>query len=622
MFGLWGKIVRVNLAESKVTAEDISEDKAKKYLGGSGLATRYLYDEVPKGADPLGPDNKVIIMTGPLTGLPSPSAGRYNVTFKSPLTNGLGNANSGGFWASKFKQTGFDGVIFEGISPKPVYLVVEDDKAELRDASFIWGKGVTETTRLIGEKLGKDYSVLCIGPAGENLVRYANVMNDEHRAAGRGGGGTVMGSKQVKAIAVKGTRRPQVGNEALFREATKKQYDIVESSAMKVGFSAYGTSFGIDVVNNRGGFPTRNWQTGVFPEVEKIGSTALCGEDGPLYDTKPCFACPIRCGRLTRVARGPYAGESGEGPEYETTNAIGGMNVVTDIDAICAANYRCNDLGLDTITAGSSIAFATECYEKGLITKADTDGIELKFGDAKLVVELIEKIGKREGFGDFLAEGTRRMADKIGKGSEAFAMNVKGLELPGYDSRAAKITGLAYATANRGGDHITAFVQGPTFFDMPFLIIEDSKIKDVFKEDPAEAKVVKDLEEALTAIDAAGACKFMGLCLDAEGVAATIAGATGFEFSKEDFQKVGERIYNLARAFNIREGMTRADDTLPKRLLEDPLPEGPAKGHVNNLAMLLDPYYELRGWDKETGKPTQQKLKELGLDDVIKDIWG
>jgi len=622
MFGLWGKIIRVDLSKSKVTIEDVPEDKARNYLGGSGLATMYLYDEVPKGADPLGPENELIIMTGPLTGFASPSASRYNVTCKSPLTNGWGNANSGGFWAAEFKKTGFDGVIFQGVSPNPVYLVVTDDKAELRDASFVWGKDVAATTDLIQEKLGKDYNVLCIGPAGEIKVRYAAVMNDKHRAAGRGGVGAVMGSKQVKAVAVKGTKRPKLANEAAFNEAARKQFDIVDSSAMKVGFTAYGTSFGVDVVNVRGGFPTRNWQTGVFPEVEKIGSTALCGEGAPLYDTKPCYACPIRCGRLTKIEKGPYAGRSGEGPEYETLGALGGMNVITDIEAICAANYICNDLGLDTISTGSCIAFATECYEKGLITKEDTGGIELRFGDPALLVELTEKIAKREGFGDFLAEGVKRMAEKIGKGSEAFAMHVKGLELPCYDSRAAKITGLAYATANRGGDHITAFVQGPTFFDMPFLIIEESKIKDVLKEDPAEAKVVKDLEEALTTIDAAGACKFMGLCLDAEGIAATIAGATGFEFSKEDFRRTGERIYNLARAFNVREGMTKADDTLPKRLLEDPLPEGPAKGHVNNLAILLDPYYEMRGWDKETGKPTQQKLKELGLDYVIKDIWG
>lgn len=620
MFGLWGKIIRVNLSESKVAAEDIPEDKAREYLGGSGLATRYLYDEVPKGADPLGPENELIFMMGPLTGFASPSASRYNLTFKSPLTGNWGNANSGGFWASEFKKTGFDGIIFKGISSKPVYLVVEDDKAEIQDASFIWGKGVTETTRLIKEKLGKGFSVACIGIAGENQVKYANVMNDEHRAAGRCGGGAVMGSKRVKAIAVKGTKRPTVANEAAFSEATRKQYDIVDSSAMKVGFTAYGTSFGVDVVNVRGGFPTRNWQTGVFPEVEKINSTALCGEGGLLYETRPCFACPIRCGRVTRIEKGPYAGRSGEGPEYETTGALGGMNVVTDIEAITVANYICNDLGLDTISAGSCIAFATECYEKGLLTKEDTGGIELKFGDSALLVELTEKIAKREGFGDFLAEGTKRMADKIGKGSEAFAMHVKGLELPAYDSRAAKITGLAFATANRGGDHITAFVQGPTFFGMPFLIIEESKIKDVLKEDPAEAKVVKDLEDALTAVDCSGACKFMGLCLDADGIAATIAGATGFEFSKEDLWKVGERTYNLARAFSIREGMTKAADTLPKRLLEEPLPEGPAKGHVNNLAILLDPYYEMRGWDKATGKPTPEKLRELGLEDVIKDM--
>jgi aldehyde:ferredoxin oxidoreductase len=289
------------------------------------------------------------------------------------------------------------------------------------------------------------------------------------------------------------------------------------------------------------------------------------------------------------------------------------------------ANYLCNEYGLDTISAGSTIAFAMECYEKGILNKAMTGGVELKFGDEKLIVDLIHKIARREGIGDMLAEGTRRISEKLRQGSEHFAMHVKGLELPAYDPRAAKITGLGYVTANRGGDHITAYVQGPTFIDTPFLVVEDSKIEDPFVANPKEAKVVVDLENALTMFDCIGACKFMGILLPAEEYVDLIAAATGWKFGVDDFRKCGERVYNLMRVFCVREGITREADSLPRRLMEDPLPEGPAKGMViekGTLEMMKDAYYEIRGWDKKTGKPTVEKLKELELDDLIKDTWG
>jgi aldehyde:ferredoxin oxidoreductase len=288
------------------------------------------------------------------------------------------------------------------------------------------------------------------------------------------------------------------------------------------------------------------------------------------------------------------------------------------------ANYLCNEYGLDTISAGSTIAFAMECYEKGILNKEISGGLEIKFGDEKLVVDLIPKIARREGIGDLLAEGTKRVSETLGQGSEHFAMHVKGLELPAYDPRAAKITGLGYVTANRGGDHITAYVQGPTFIDVPFLVVEDSKIADPFAANPKEARVVVDMENALTMFDCIGACKFMGILLPAEEYVDLIAAATGWNFGVNDFRKCGERIYNLMRAFCVREGITRKADILPKRLMEDPLPDGPAKGMViekNTLEMLKDSYYEIRGWDQETGKPTIEKLKDLELGDLIKDIW-
>jgi len=619
MFGYMGKILRVDLSNGKVSEEGLKEDDCKMFLGGSGLVTKYLFDEVPKGANPLGPDNALIFMTGPLTGTESPSAGRYCVVAKSPLTGFWGEANSGGNWGVYLKSSGFDGVIFKGISPNPVYLVIDDGKAELRDAKHIWGKGVTETNKLLKEELGEDFNVACIGIAGENLVRYANIINDVHRAAGRCGMGTVMGSKRLKAIAARGTKEIKVANKDVFSKISKTNYDLVNESMLKITLETFGTSMATDLVNVRGGFPTRNWQTGVFPDIEKISGITF-GTSELLVDRKHCYACPISCGRVSVVKTGPYACK-GEGPEYETIGAFGGMCAVESLEAITLAHNLCDDYGLDVISAGSSVAFAMECYEKGVLTKSQTDGLELEFGNPDVIIQLVHKIAKREGIGDLLAEGTKRMAEKLGKGTERFAMHVKGLEMPAYDPRAAKMCGLGFATANRGGDHITAYVEGPTFMDIPFLCVEDSKIEDPLVENPAEAKVLKDLEDALTVFDAMGTCKFMGMALATEDWVDMIANCVGWKFDVSDFRKLGERIYNLARAFSVREGLTRADDSLPKRLLEDPLPEGAAQGHkVEKLGQMLDAYYGFRGWDKKTGKPTPEKLKELGLDYVIGKI--
>ena len=615
MFGYIGQILRVDLRNGKVSEEALNEDDCRMFLGGSGLATKYLFGEVPKGADPLGADNKLIFMTGPLTGTESPSAGRYCVVAKSPLTGFWGEGNSGGSWGVYLKNSGFDGIIFEGISPKPVYLVIDDGKAELRDAKHLWSKGIGETTRVIKEELGEDFNVASIGIAAENLVRYAGVFNDIHRPAGRCGLGTVMGSKRVKAVAARGTQEIKVANKDAFAEVSKRNYDLVNESLLKITLETYGTAMVTDLVNVRGGFPTRNWQTGVFPDIDKISGVTLANT--LLVDRKHCYACPISCGRVSVVKSGPYACK-GEGPEFETIGAFGGMCALENLEAVTLAHNLCDEYGLDVISTGSTIAFAIECYEKGILTKADTDGLELKFGDPDVVIQLIHKIAKREGIGDLLAEGTKRVAAKLGKGTEGFAMQVKGLELPGYDPRAAKICGLAFATANRGGDHITAYVEGPAFVDIPFLCVEDSRIEDWIVENPAEAKVVKDLEDALTVFDCAGTCKFMGMALATQEWVDMIANCLGWDFGVNDFRKIGERVYNLARAFSVRDGLTRADDTLPKRLLEEPLPEGAAQGHtIQKLDESLDVYYSLRGWDKKTGKPTPEKLKELNLDYLI-----
>jgi aldehyde:ferredoxin oxidoreductase len=623
LYSFMGKIVRVNLSEGKISEEEIPEDWARKFLGGIGIGTKYLYEEVPKGADPLGPENKLIFMSGPLTGTISPSAGRYDVVCKSPMTGTWGHANSGGNWAQRLKGSGFDGVILEGVSPKPVYLKIQDGKAELVDASHLWGKRVPETTDMILEELGKGFRVACIGPGGENLVRYACVMNEKDRAAGRCGVGAVMGSKRVKAIAVSGKATPKIAKEEEFKKVAKKQYDLLNESMLKVGFESFGTNMLIDMVNAKGGLPTRNWQAGVFDIEEKISAQALT--DKVLVSKVNCFACPIACGRKTEIKEGPWKGHKGEGPEYESVVTLGPMTGVNNMEAITMANFLCNEYGLDTISAGNTIGFAMECYEKGILTDEQTGGLKLKFGDENLLVELVEKIGKREGIGDLLAEGTKVMSEKLNKGSEKFAMHVKGLELPAYDPRAAKITGLGYVTAIRGGDHMAGYVEGPAFLDTPFLVVDESKIDDPFAEDPAQVKVLVDQENALTFFDLAGCCKFMGLLLKAEEWVDLVANATGWDFDVNDFRKTGERVYNLVRAYNVREGLTRAHDVLPDRLHDEPLPEGPGKGMVisrEGFNAYLDTYYDLRGWDKATGKPTREKLSELGLEDVVGDVWG
>lgn len=622
MYGFMGKILRVNLTTGKISEEAIPEKTARMFLGGGGLATKYLYDEVKKGVDPLGPDNELIFMTGPLTGTPCPSAGRYSVVSKSPLTGTWAQANSGGFWAPDFKRTGYDGVIFQGISPKPVYLVCEDGKAELRDASHLWGLKTPETTELIQKDLGDQFKVACIGPAGEKLVRIACIMNDIHRAAGRCGLGAVMGSKKLKAIAARGTKKIEVAQPEKFKEVSKKQYDLIRDSMLKVGLETHGTNLLLDMVNVRGGLPTRNWQRGTFEHEDKINGPALT--DNVLKSRVACFACPIACGRVSEIKTGKWAGKEGEGPEYESVVLLGSATDVDDLNAITMANFLCNEYGFDTISAGSVIAFAMECYEKGILTKKDTGGLEIKFGDPDMLVTLTELIGKREGIGALLGEGVKRVSEKLGKESATFAMQVKGLELPAYDSRAAKITALGYAVASRGGDHMTGYIQGPTFIDTPFLVVDDSKIEDIFNPKPKDAIVLRDLENALTMFDVTGTCKFMGLMLDAKEWVDLIGTATGLEFSIEDFRKTGERIVNLSRAFNMRDGFSRSDDCIPKRLTDEPMPDGPAKGHVisqSELDTMLDQYYEVRGWDKKTGKPLPEKLKELGLDYVIPDLW-
>jgi len=617
-----GNILRVNLTTGEILAEELRWDWVDHFIGGAGLATRYLYDELPQGADPLGAENPLIFMTGPLTGTASASASRYSVVAKSPQTGIWGQANSGGSFGPELKRSGYDGIIFSGISSYPVYLQIIDGTAELRDAQSLWGKTVPETEEFIQEAAPQKVTIASIGPAGENLVRYAAIMNNKHRAAGRCGLGAVMGSKKLKAIACAGKQPICLADERSFREIARHQVELVNESILKVGFDAFGTNMLSDMVNVRGGYPTMNWQHGDFEQIDEVNAQALT--DKVFVEGVSCFACPIACGRGTEIKTGKWRGNKGEGPEYETTNTLGAMCGIADMEAITMANYKCNEYGLDTISTGSTIAFAMECYQRGALNLEQTGGLALNFGDADLLVEMVEMIALREGVGDLLAEGTRVMAERIGEGIDHYAMQVKGLELPSYDPRAAKITGLGYVTANRGGDHMTGYIQGPTFLDAPFLIVEESSVRDPFSANPEEAQVLIDMEDALTVFDAIGGCKFMGILLTAEDIVGLISSATGWDFSVADFRLSGERIYNLTRALTAREGVSRSADILPARLTQDPLPAGPAEGMLiesETLEELKDAYYEKRGWDHVLGIPSADKLRQLALDDLIADMW-
>ena len=599
--GYVGKILRVNLTKRKVSIQKVTKEWIVNYIGGEGFAARILYTEVPKGIDPLSPDNKLIIMTGPLTGTLAPSSGRYLVAFKSPLTGIWGVGHIGGHWGPELKFAGFDGIVIEGRAEKPVYLWIHDGNVEFRDASHIWGKLVPETEDIIREETDPEAKVLSIGPAGEKLVKISAIISEYSRAGGRGGAGAVMGSKNLKAIAVRGTGDIEVADPDKFYDVVKEIHEKIKNNPVTgQSLPKYGTAVLVNVINQHGVFPTRNFQTGVFPTADKISGEALA--EKYLVMRRACAFCPIGCGRFTVVPSGPYAVVT-EGPEYETIWALGATCGVDNLEAIAKANYLCNIYGLETISTGAIIATAMEAFEKGYITTKDTDGIELRFGNADAMVKMVEKIAKREGIGDILAEGSKVFAEKIGH--PEISMSVKGLELPAYDPRGVKGHGLAYATSNRGGCHLRAYMVSPEILGIP-------KKLDRLKENDEKIEMVKYLQDLFAAINSLVVCIFTVFALEPKDYAAMLSTATGIEFTDKKFLEVGERIYNLQRLFLVREGITSKDDRLPARLEKEPMPEGPVKGHVVPIEKMLPKYYKIRGWDEE-GRPTRKKLEELGL---------
>ena len=599
MYGWIGNVLRVNLADGSFRREALREDLARDYLGARGLGTRYFVDEVDPMVDPLAPENKLCFVAGPLTGTLATSAGRFNVVAKSPLTGTIGASNSGGYWGPELKFAGWDMVVLEGKSPKPVYLYLYNDKAELRDASALWGKDTHEATDLLLGETDPEAKVACIGPAGENLVLLANIINDKHRAPGRGGMGAVMGSKNVKALVVRGTKGVRVADKDAFLDAVKQaRAKLAAHPVTSGGLPLYGTNVLVNILNQSGGLPTRNFQTGVFEGADKIGGETQ--RDTRLHRNKGCFGCTVACGRVS-FAADPYAHE-GEGPEYESTWSFGADCGVDDIDAIAVANYRCNELGLDTISLGSTLACAMELYERGYLDR-QTAGHDLRFGNARAMVDLVEDAGYRRGFGELLGQGSWRLASHFGH--PELSMTVKKQEMPAYDPRAIQGIGLNYATSNRGGCHVRGYLISPEILGVPQKLDPQS-----IEEKPAWDKVFQDLTAA---VDSAGLCLFTTFGIGGEEVAAQLAAATGVPYTAEDVLKVGERIWNLERLFNLKAGFSAADDTLPPRLLGDPMPEGPHKGRVSRVPEMLPRYYEARGWDAR-GVPTPEKLAELGLD--------
>ncbi|PDM26469.1 aldehyde ferredoxin oxidoreductase [Candidatus Bathyarchaeota archaeon B24-2] len=611
--GFMGRILKVDLTAETIKSEPVDEEVAKKYLGGKGYATyllyRYLKEYKRKGIspadiDPLGPENVLIFATGPGTGIPGfPSSGRYHVmALKSPLTGSIGSGNSGGEWGPFLKFAGFDMVVIEGASDTPVYLEIVNGEAELKGAEDLWGKNTFDTNRILKERVkGKNVSVTCIGPAGENLVYMACIINDEHRAVGRTGLGAVMGSKKLKAIVVSGEEKVPIADPERFREVSRKCLDKMrKNSVTGEGLPTYGTAILVNVINNAGILPYKNWQTGVNPDAENISGETLA--DKYLTRRRACWGCTIGCGRVTSVKTGPFQILSSEGPEYESIWALGSSAAVKELDAIVKANHYCDELGMDPISLGSTIAAAMELNEKGYIPEEELQGLDLKFGNAAALVEAVWRTAYKAGFGKFLALGSRKLCELYGH--PELSMSVKGLEMPAYDPRGAKGIGLTYATANRGGCHVTGYTISPEILGIP------EKIDPLTTE--GKAKWSKTFQDFTCVVNSTVNCLFVTFALDAKDYAELLSAVTGWSLTEDDVMKIGERIYNLERVIINELGFDGKDDTLPQRLLKEAMPEGAAKGQVVELEVMKEEYYKLRGW--VNGKPTPEKLKELEIE--------
>jgi len=599
MYGYNGKILRINLNDKSYKLEALDLEEAKKFIGGRGLGTKILSQEVNPEIDALSPDNKIIIVAGPLTGTTVPTSGRYMVVTKSPLTGTVASSNSGGYWGAEFKAAGYDVLIIEGRSESPVYINIEDSKVEIKDASHLWGKLVTETTDILKNECNEKARVLCIGPGGEKLSEMAAMMNDYDRAAGRSGVGAVMGSKNVKAVVVRGSGKVQTFDAEKLKELIPGKIKIMKDNGVTgAGLPTYGTAVLVNIINENGVHPVNNFQYSHFDKAEDISGETMT--EKYLVRKNPCYRCPIACGRLVRIED---MGIEVGGPEYETLWSFGSDCGVSDINAIFKANYLCNEYGIDTITAGATIAAAMELYQKGYIKDEELGGLSLKWGDADCVVEWTRKMGAREGFGDKMARGSYRLCESYGV--PELSMSVKKQELPAYDPRAIQGHGLAYATSNRGGCHVRSYMISPEILGIPQKL-------DRFSTD-GKAEWVKIFQDLTAVIDSLGLCLFTSFALGAQDYVDLYNAACGTDHTVDTLLEAGERIWNIEKLFNLKAGIDGSQDKLPRRLVEEPIPDGPSKGNVSKLAELLPQYYSIRGWD-EKGVPTDATLKKLGLD--------
>lgn len=612
MYGWTGTVLRVNLTTRQVTQEPLREEWAHDYIGGRGLGARYLLAEVDPQVDPFSPDNKMMIVTGPLTGTNASCGSRYMVVTKGPLTNAITTSNSGGLWGPEIKAAGYDMLILEGRASSPCYLWIYDDQVEIREAGHLWGKTVWETEERLRTELGvPDTVIASIGPAGEKLVRFACIMNDLHRAAGRSGVGAVMGSKNLKAIAVRGTGGVRLADPKTYMEAQwTMKTKLRESPVTSQGLPIYGTEVLVNVINEHGALPTNNHQMTVFEQAENISGETLT--ETRLVANKACFSCTIACGRVSTLpgeAAMKYMVDTrphnwkiaGEGPEYEAAWAMGAECGVGDLDALIKANWLCNELGMDSISFGATVAAAMELYEKGAVSQQET-GMPLNFGNAEALIAMAEKTAYREGFGTELAEGSKRMTEKYGR-PELF-MGVRGQEFAAYEARAIQGMGLGYATSNRGACHLKAYTVAAEILGLPRQM--DPRATE------GKAELTKLFQDATATVDATGLCQFLTFGIGLEEILPQLSAATGVTYTLEELLKIGERIWTVERLWNERAGFTGKDDTLPKRILAEPIPSGPAKGQVNRLGEMLPEYYRLRGWDAK-GRISPEKLKELGL---------
>jgi len=616
-YGYNGKILRVNLSNRTITAETPDENFYRTYMGGEGVIAYYLLKEVQPGTEPLSPDNKLIFAPGILTGVPLAGSGRNSVGAKSPLTGGFGSADGGGFFGAELKRAGWDGIIVEGKADRPVYLWINDDQVEIRDASHLWGKTTAPVQAVIREELGDpNIRVAQIGPAGEKLVRYACVINDLKHAAGRTGMGAVMGSKHLKAVAVRGHQPVELADPVKVQAMAKWLGENVERLAG--GMRDLGTAAGLMALHHSGGLPTRNFREGAFEGAEKISGQTM--RDTILVKRENCFACPVNCKRVVQVEEPYQVDPIYGGPEYETLGSFGSTCGVDDLKAIAKANELCNANSLDTISTGVTIAFAMECYERGILSQAETDGLELKFGNADAMLKLVEKIARREGFGDILAEGSMRAAAKIGRGAEKYAIHVKGQEVPMHEPRLKHGLGLGYTVSPTGADHVhnihdTGYAKSVEGLK-PFGILEPLPANDLSLD-----KVRMFLAEVHMShfANCAVACIFVPW--DNNQKVEIVRAVTGWNTSLWELAKVGERATTLARVFNLREGFTAEDDYLTERFLE-PFADGPLAGVAvdrEKLAAARSGYYTLMGWDA-AGVPTAAKLHELGVGWAVKTL--